>query len=103
VLHVEGLTLTGRELHAALEQATGHPLRIAQMPWWLLKLASPLSPMMRALLEMRYLWDRPHRLDGSKLAQLIGKVPSTPLVQIVRDSLTTGKAGAAGMVEARAK
>lgn len=103
VLHVEGLTLTGRELHAALERVTGRRLKIAHMPWWLLKLIAPLAPMMRALLEMRYLWDRPHRLNGGKLAQLIGEAPSTPLELVLRDSLSTGKESATGIATASSR
>jgi hypothetical protein len=40
-------------------------------------------PICRALLEMRYLWQRPHRLDEAKLASLIRHVPHTPLHQVV--------------------
>ncbi|HYD97676.1 MAG TPA: NAD-dependent epimerase/dehydratase family protein [Noviherbaspirillum sp.] len=87
VLHYGGLTLTGLELFHALEAAAGRPLKLRQMPWWLLKMASPVVPMFRALLEMRYLWQRPHRLDESKLRKLIGTVPHTPIVEALRQSL----------------
>ena len=43
--------------------------------------------MPRALLEMRHLWLRPHRLDETRLAQLIGTVPHTPADQVLRESL----------------
>jgi len=35
--------------------ATGRPLRSTTLPWWLIRLASPLVPMWRELLAMRYL------------------------------------------------
>ncbi len=83
-LHYAGLTLTGAELHAALESAVGHRLRHGAFPWALLRLASPFSPMLRALVEMRYLWQRPHRLDETRLRALVGAVPHTPLDEVLR-------------------
>ncbi len=86
-LNYAGLTLTGAQLQAAFEAALGRPLKRAEFPWWLLRLAAPVWPMGRALLEMRYLWQRPHRLDDARLRALIGEVPATPLADIVRQSL----------------
>lgn len=87
VLHHAGLTLTGAELQAAFEAALGRPLQRRAFPWWLLRLASPVVPMFRALLEMRHLWLRPHRLDDARLRALIGSVPATPLAEVVRQCL----------------
>src|SRR5690606_31519653 len=82
-----GLTLTGSELCAAIQTAVGRPLKIKPMPWWLVRVAGVFSGMMRALLEMRYLWNRPHTLDESRLAKLIGDVPRTSVKQVVEQSL----------------
>lgn len=87
VLHYEGISCTGNELCQAMEQVAGHRLSRRQMPWWPLRLMGPLLPMARALLEMRYLWLRPHRLDGTRLARLISDTPRTDLHQVVRSSL----------------
>ncbi|MBL0149984.1 MAG: NAD(P)H-binding protein [Ideonella sp.] len=87
VLHYAGLTLTGAELHRLIEGAMGKPLQRASFPWWLMKLIAPVAAMPRALLEMRHLWLRPHRLDEARLVQLIGSVPHTPAEQVLRDSL----------------
>ena len=46
-----------------------------------------MTPLFRELFEMRYLWQRPHRLDDSSLRALIGPPPATPLVQALRQSL----------------
>jgi nucleoside-diphosphate-sugar epimerase len=83
-LNHAGLTLTGAELQTAFEAALGRPLRRAGFPWPLLRLATPFSPMLRALFEMRYLWQRPHRLDDHRLRALLGRVPQTPLDEVVR-------------------
>ncbi len=58
--------------------------------------------MGRALLEMRYLWQRPHRLDDARLRALIGEVPVTPLADIVRQSLPDLEQGQPGRSAAAA-
>ena len=84
VLHVPGHTLTGAQLQQAFADALGRPLATGHFPWPLLRLATPFSPMLRALFEMRYLWQRPHQLDGSRLQALLGTVPHTPLASVAR-------------------
>lgn len=86
-LHYEGLTLTLRQFHQGLEAATGRELRAKPMPWWLLRAAGLFSPMTRAVVEMRYLWERPHRLVEWRLPQLIGPVPATPLSEVLKAEL----------------
>lgn len=83
-LNHAGFTLSGAELQAAFEAALGRPLRRARFPWPLLRLATPFSPMLRALFEMRYLWQRPHRLDDSRLRARLGELPQTALAEMVR-------------------
>ena len=78
-LHFAGHAVTGAQLHEAMEAAVGRPLRRAAMPWGLMRLLSPLVPTWREVLTMRYLWQRPHRLDDGSLRALIGEPPHTPL------------------------
>jgi len=52
---------------------------VSTLPWPLLALAAPFSPMVASLREMRYLWQRPHQLDGAALAARIGPSTHTPL------------------------
>ncbi len=87
VLHFPGLTLTGAQLQQACAAALGRPLQTRQFPWPLLRLATPFSPMLRSLFEMRYLWQRPHSLDGSRLQALLGTVPQTPVDSVVRQCI----------------
>ncbi len=86
-LHFAGHTLTGHALREALEPVFGRPLRMADLPWWLIRLAAPFVPMWRELLVMRYLWQRPHALDDTSLRALIGPVPHTPLPQALRSAM----------------
>lgn len=76
--HFPGHVFTGRELHSALEQASERPLKLVRLPWGLIRLSSIFSPMSRAILEMRYLWQRPFVLEDDALRELIGELPHTP-------------------------
>ena len=67
--------------------APGAPLKRAGMPWTILRLASSVVPTWAALLEMRYLWQTPHKLANAKLTALIGPEPHTPLPQAVAAAL----------------
>lgn len=84
VLHYAGLTLTLSELRRAVEAALGHSLVRSTMPWLIIGLAAWVAPMPRALVEMRYLWQRPHRLVDDRLRQWIGRPPQTPLNEIAQ-------------------
>ncbi|WP_417207830.1 epimerase [Antarctobacter sp.] len=58
-----GFTLTGREMAVLCGKVLGRPVRIRRMAWWPLRLVSPVWRMGAKLLEMRYLWDKPHHLS----------------------------------------
>ncbi|RZJ02991.1 MAG: oxidoreductase [Rubrivivax sp.] len=86
-LHFPGHGVSGEEMRQALSEASGRNLKLAGMPWPLLRLAAPFVPSLKAVVEMRYLWQRAHTLDGSALAARIGAVPATPLVLALKQSL----------------
>lgn len=94
-LHFAGYSLTGQDwldtlTDIAWEQGwlpAGGRLRVRSMPWALMRLASPFAPMAASLLEMRYLWQVPHALDGTALARRIGSEPHTPLREAARAAL----------------
>jgi nucleoside-diphosphate-sugar epimerase len=86
--HFQGHWLTGEEMAASLRRVSnqpGAPLKL--FPWWMMYLASPFVGFCREVLEMRYLWQRPLRLDNRKLAAFLGAEPHTPLDEAVRQSL----------------
>lgn len=95
--HFSGHTATGAQMLEALEAAgdelCGRPAgnvkwKRAGVPWGLMRLASLCDPMLRELLEMRYLWDTPHTIDGSALDAALGKpLPQTPFREAVRDAV----------------
>ncbi|MFT4101999.1 MAG: NAD-dependent epimerase/dehydratase family protein [Burkholderiaceae bacterium] len=60
---------------------------IRAFPWWAIRLATPLHRLSRELIEMRYLWRTPLRLDNARLRTLIGAEPHTPLAQAIDATL----------------
>ncbi len=98
-LHMPGHAVTDMEMKAAAEKAVGRRLRMASMPWWVLRAGSPFVPMWRAIASMSYLRFEPHRLRSLRLEGIIGDIPHTPLEPAVRQALsdigvaTAGNAG----------
>lgn len=82
-----GYTLTGRELFAAVNESLNKPVALKGMSWWPLRLAAPVWPLGRCLLEMRYLWNTAHRLDGSVLRNLLPDFQETPLAEAISRAL----------------
>lgn len=84
-LHFAGQQRTGQEWWQALGQvAEQHgwlehagDLQPGVVPWNWWKPVGWLSPRIRALSEMEYVWRTPHRLDNSRLLALIGTEPRT--------------------------
>lgn len=91
VFHYAGLNASGAELHAALESMTGRKLKSKALSWRLLKVLALFSPMLRAVLPMRYLWQRPHSLVGARLDQFIGAQKLTPLPLALAATIGAGQ------------
>lgn len=82
-----GYTLTGVGLASSLSEATGTRITARRMSWLPLWLAAPFWPMGRGLLEMRYLWSKPHRLDGARLDELLPDFSPTPVTVALRSAI----------------
>jgi len=87
VFHFEGHNIKGNELHQALERVTGSKLKASGMPHILLQIAGLFSPLMRSVSVMFYLWKKPHAMHDSRLEQVIGTVPHTPLQHAAREAV----------------
>jgi nucleoside-diphosphate-sugar epimerase len=74
-----GHAVTGRELTAAIGRTMHGKPEVKRMTWWLIHALRPIVPLCRELSEIAYLWNEPHRIDGSKLEAAIGEIPRTPL------------------------
>lgn len=60
---------------------------ISAFPWWLVTLGSPLMALFRELLELRYLWRQPVRMDNTRLTKVLGSEPLTALDEAVEATL----------------
>jgi len=79
-----GYTLTARQMAGILSDIAGLDVSAQKMSWWPLHLTRPFWPMARCLIEMRYLWDLPHLLDGTRLNELCPGLPQTPVEEALR-------------------
>lgn len=80
----------GTQMAAAIGRVVrrhGGQTRTRAFPWWLVRLASPIVPTLRELLEMRYLWRQPLRMDNTRLKAVLGSEPHTPLDAAVEATL----------------
>lgn len=78
-----GFTLSLSELADLIAAAKGREVKLTRLNWLPLRLLSLVWPMGAKLLEMRYLWDMPHRLDGDEFLRLLPNFrTSDPLTAI---------------------
>ncbi len=84
-----GYQLTGDQFIAAVRTVSGRAdLPVRHLPWFLIKIAALFASMPRELLEMRYLWQRPLLMDGTRLDAMLGDFERTPMLDALRNSLT---------------
>ncbi len=82
-----GFTLTGAALVDALERAIGLRLKVTQLPWWLIRLGSWFSGNLHGVLQMRYLWNHAHEIDGEQFQSLLPSFKPTPLSLALSNSI----------------
>ena len=77
--HFDGIwDADGTLLIEAIRRAAGKPnLPVWRFPWPLLWPAAPFNEMIREMMEMRWLWRVPARLDNTRLTDLLGAEPHT--------------------------
>ena len=79
-----GYTLTGHEMAQSLATVLDRSVRIKQMSWLPMQIARPFWPLGRCLLEMRYLWNTPHSLDGTAFRRALPEFLMTPVEEALR-------------------
>ncbi len=70
-------TMTPRAIIALGAAAIGRKPRIFALPLWLQPVVGLFVPMLRAMREMRFQWDRPYTVDSSRFVKRFGFV-ATP-------------------------
>jgi nucleoside-diphosphate-sugar epimerase len=86
-----GFTFTGAELAHALAQLGDQTIKVAAMQWGMVRIGSWFSPDLRGVLQMRYLWHRPHRIDGTQFQSLVPAFAATPLLGALAQSILRPK------------
>ncbi|WP_244851178.1 NAD-dependent epimerase/dehydratase family protein [Caballeronia sp. SL2Y3] len=81
----------GTQFAAAIQRVvarqTGRAPSIGAFPWWLLTLASPFNATFREMREMGYLWRTPVRMINTRLVEVLGHEPHTPLDDAIEATL----------------
>ncbi|TPL47546.1 SDR family oxidoreductase [Mesorhizobium sp. B2-4-6] len=86
-INFPGHAITDLDMKAAAEKALGRKLKLSFMPWWVLRAGSPFVAMWREIVSMSYLRFEAHRLVSTRLEEVIGEIPHTPLDQAVKEAL----------------
>jgi len=71
----------------ALQGLAPRAVTMRKLPWRFMSALALVSPLLREVREMRYLWQQPLALDNARLLVLLGEEPHTPLLQAVQASL----------------
>jgi hypothetical protein len=82
----DGTQMT-RAIRQVVTRQSGVEPAVGAFPWWLIVLGAAFVTTFRELLEMRYLWRVPLRMDNARLRAVIGTEPHTPLDQAVEATL----------------
>jgi len=76
-----------RAIRQVVTRISGVEPVVEAFPWWLIVLGAAFVTTFRELVEMRYLWRVPLRMDNTRLRAVIGTEPHTPLNQAVEATL----------------
>ena len=89
--HMEGQwDPDGTAMTDAIRRVLGDPeVPVRPLPWLPMRLAAPFVPLLRELMEMRYLWEQPIRLRNAKLEAALGAEPRTGLKEAVASTLAS--------------
>lgn len=80
--------MDGTQMISAIKTVVGDPeLKVKTLPWFVFRLASPFNETLRELYATRPLWENPIELDNTRLVELLGKEPHTPLVTAMKKTL----------------
>lgn len=86
--HFKGHEFTFQALHETLVTLSDKPVKLKHFQWFPLKILALVSPLIREVLSMRYLWDTPLLLDDTKLKAELeheGGPVHTPIDKVLAD------------------
>ena len=81
----------GRAMVDAVRRVVGREVPVRRFPWWAMRALAPFGGFAREAAEIAPAWRHAQRLDGTRLAELVGELPDapphTPLDAAVRATL----------------
>lgn len=86
--HFAGHWVSHGRMIAAIQAAAPRPLTPAPLPWWMLRAAGLVNPVMRDIYRMRYLWRNEMELVDPRLDTLLGPGFTTPFEDAVAATVT---------------
>lgn len=77
----------GRLLPRVIREVVGCDVPEHGFPWWLMRALAPFGGFPQAVRDIEPYWCHPIRFDNSRLVELLGEEPHTPVAVAVRDTL----------------
>ena len=71
----------------AIERQVGRKLPVYRFPWWAMGLLAPFGGFVREAADIAAVWRHPMRMDNTRLVELLGAEPRTPLDTAMRQTL----------------
>ncbi len=91
--HFAGHWVSHGQIMAAIQNTLPRPVRIAPLPWWMLRAAGLFNPVIRDIYRMRYLWLNEMELVDPRLDALVGPGFITAFERAVAETVTELVAG----------
>jgi nucleoside-diphosphate-sugar epimerase len=85
--HFAGHWVSHGQIMQAIAAALPVPVKTAPLPWWMLRAAGLVNPVMRDIVDMRYLWRNEMELVDARLDALLGANAVTPFETAVADTV----------------
>ncbi|MHA6300279.1 NAD-dependent epimerase/dehydratase family protein [Devosia sp. CAU 1758] len=76
--HFAGYWVSHGQLMAAIQEGLGRQMKVAPLPWWMLRAMGLVDPVVRDIYRMRYLWTHEMELVDPRLDALLGEGFTTP-------------------------
>lgn len=86
--HFAGHWVSHGQIMAAIQSGLGRRLKVAPLPWWMLRAMGLVNPVMRDIYRMRYLWLNEMELVDPRLDALLGSGFGTPFEAAVAATVT---------------
>ena len=87
--HYAGHFATGHQLIAEIQKILPIPAKVKPLPEKMLKFIGIFVPILKAVMEMGYLWEEPHQLVDPRLDALLGENFGTPFEEAVAKTAVT--------------